>query len=32
MQHFGKVVSWDGYVVRVTLTSNDPITIGFHSA
>lgn len=32
MHHFGKAVGWDGYVVRVNLNDDDPLSIQYHSA
>ena len=32
MHHFGKSVGWDGYVVRVNLNDEDPLSIHYHSA
>ena len=32
MHHFGKAVGWDGYVVRVNLNDDDPLSISYHSA
>lgn len=31
MHHFGKTVGWDGYVVRVNLNDDDPLSIQYHS-
>jgi len=32
MNHFGKSVGWDGYVVRVNLNEDDPMSLSYHSA
>lgn len=32
MNHFMKQVSWDGYVVRVNLNEDDPLSLNYHSA
>ena len=32
MNHFGKAVNWDGYVIRVNLNDDDPLSISYHSA
>ena len=31
MRHFGKAVTWDGYVVRVNLNDEDPLSLSYHS-
>jgi len=30
--HFGRKVHWDGYIVRVNLQDDNPMSIGYHSA
>ena len=30
--YFGKEVQWDGYVVRVNLNDDDPLSVSYHSA
>lgn len=32
MNHFGKAVGWDGFVVRVNLNEDDPMSLSYHSA
>jgi len=32
MYNFGKAVNWDGYVVRVNLNEEDPLSLSYHSA
>ena len=32
MMHFGKSVGWEGYVVRVNLNDDDPLSLQYHSA
>ena len=32
MKHFGTAISRDGYVVRVNLNENDPLSLAYHSA
>ena len=32
MQHYGKAVSWDGYVIRVNLNDDDPLSMAYHTA
>lgn len=32
MNYFGKSVGWDGYVVRVNLNEDDPLSLAYHSA
>lgn len=32
MHHFGKAVQWDGYVVRVNLNEEDPLSMSYHSS
>jgi len=32
MKYFGKNVAWDGYVVRVNLNDDDPLSLSYHSA
>lgn len=32
MNYFGRQVSWDGYVVRVNLNDEDPLSLSYHSA
>jgi len=32
MNYFAKQVGWDGYVVRVNLNEEDPLSLSFHSA
>ena len=32
MKYFGKNVGWDGYVVRVNLNDDDPLSLAYHSA
>ena len=32
MKYFGKNVAWDGYVVRVNLNDDDPMSLAYHSA
>jgi len=32
MNHFAKSVGWDGYVVRVNLNEDDPMSLAYHSA
>jgi hypothetical protein len=31
MYHFGKQVSWEGYVIRVNLNEDDPLSLRYHS-
>lgn len=32
MEHHGKTVGWEGYVVRVNLNEEDPLSLSYHSA
>mmetsp|Transcript_1941 Transcript_1941/g.3358 ORF Transcript_1941/g.3358 Transcript_1941/m.3358 type:complete len:172 (+) Transcript_1941:403-918(+) len=32
MQYFGKQVGWDGYIVRVNLNDEDPMSVSYHTA
>ena len=32
MKYFGKAVTWDGYVIRVNLNDDDPMSMAYHSA
>ena len=32
MKYFGKNVGWNGYVVRVNLNDDDPLSLAYHSA
>lgn len=32
MNNFGKSVGWDGYVVRINLNDDDPLSLQFHTA
>lgn len=32
MNYFGRAISWDGYVVRVNLNEDDPLSLAYHSA
>lgn len=32
LTNFGKSVSWDGYVVRVNLNDEDPLSLQYHTA
>ena len=32
MNYFTKSVGWDGYVVRVNLNEEDPLSLNYHSA
>ena len=32
MKYFGKNVAWNGYVVRVNLNDDDPLSLAYHSA
>jgi hypothetical protein len=32
MNNFGKSVGWDGYVVRVNLNDDDPLSLQYHTA
>ena len=32
MRYFGKNVAWNGYVVRVNLNDDDPLSLAYHSA
>lgn len=32
MNYFGKQVGWDGYVIRVNLNDEDPLSMNYHSA
>lgn len=32
LNYFGKQVGWDGYVVRVNLNEDDPLSLNYHSA
>ena len=32
MKYFGKSVTWDGYVIRVNLNDDDPMSKAYHSA
>lgn len=32
MNHYGKAVSWDGYVIRVNLNDDDPLSMAYHTA
>ena len=32
MGYFGRAISWDGYVVRVNLNEDDPLSLAYHSA
>jgi hypothetical protein len=32
MNYFAKQVGWDGYVVRVNLNEEDPLSLSYHSA
>jgi hypothetical protein len=32
MQHYGKAISWDGYVIRVNLNDDDPLSMAYHTA
>lgn len=31
MHHYGKYVNWDGYVIRVNLNDDDPLSIAYHT-
>lgn len=31
MNYFGRMVGWDGYVVRVNLNDDDPMSMAYHS-
>jgi len=31
MYHFGKQISWEGYVIRVNLNEDDPLSMRYHS-
>lgn len=31
MNHFGKSVGWDGYVIRVNLNDDDPMSLAYRS-
>ena len=31
-QHYGKAISWDGYVIRVNLNDDDPLSMAYHTA
>ena len=31
MKYFGKAVTWDGYVIRVNLNDDDPMSMAYHS-
>lgn len=32
MKYFGKNVGWEGYIVRVNLNDDDPLSLSYHSA
>ena len=32
MNHFGKAVGWEGYVVRINLNDDDPLSLQYHTA
>ena len=32
MKYFGKNIAWDGYVIRVNLNDDDPLSLSYHSA
>ena len=31
MKYFGKAVTWDGYIIRVNLNDDDPMSMAYHS-
>lgn len=31
MNYYGKAVQWDGYVIRVNLNDDDPLSISYHT-
>lgn len=31
MKYFGKAITWDGYVIRVNLNDDDPMSMAYHS-
>ena len=31
MNHYGRAVQWDGYVIRVNLNDDDPLSISYHN-
>jgi hypothetical protein len=31
LNHFGKAVNWDGYVIRVNLNDDDPLSLSYHT-
>jgi len=32
MNYFGKMVGWNGYIIRVNLNDDDPMSMAYHSA